>query len=57
MGLKPANFQEKVNDPIVKKASDYKIKWKTFSDEKETCNYHINKLFFSKGWSIYGQFK
>lgn len=57
MGLKPANFQEKVNDPIVKKVSDYRIRWKTFSDEKETCNYHINKLFFSKGWSIYGEFK
>jgi hypothetical protein len=57
MGQKPANFEEKVNDPIVKKIADYKIKWKTFSDEKETCNYHLSKLFYSKGWSTYGQFK
>ena len=45
MGQKPANFEEKVNDPIVRKISDHKIKWKTFSDEKETCNYHLSKLF------------
>jgi hypothetical protein len=57
MGQRPANFEEKVNDPIVKKIADYKIKWKTFSDEKETCNYHLSKLFYSKGWSTYGQFK
>ena len=57
MGQKPANFEEKANDPIVKKIADYKIKWKTFSDEKETCNYHLSKLFYSKGWSTYGQFK
>ena len=57
MGQKPANFEEKVNDPIVRKISDHKIKWKTFSDEKETCNYHLSKLFYSKGWSTYGQFK
>jgi hypothetical protein len=57
MGQKPANFQEKVNDPIVKKIADYKIQWKTFTDEKETCFYHINKLFYTKGWSTYGEFK
>jgi hypothetical protein len=57
MGQKPANFEEKVNNPIVKKIADHKIKWKTFSDEKETCNYHLSKLFYSKGWSTYGQFK
>ena len=51
------NFEEKVNDPIIKKLSDYKIKWKTFSDEKETCNYHLNKLFYENKWSTYGQFK
>lgn len=57
MGLKPSNFQEKINDPIIKKHANYIIKWKTFSDEKETCNYHLNKLFFKEGWSTYGNFK
>lgn len=57
MGQKPANFQEKLNDPILKRISDYKIKWKTFSDEKETCNWHINRLFFKNKWSLYGEFK
>ena len=57
MGQKPSNFQERLNDPIVKRNSDYQISWKTFSDEKETCNYHLNKLFFKQGWSTYGNFK
>jgi hypothetical protein len=57
MGMKPANFEEKANDPIIKKLADYKIQWKTFSDEKETCNYHLNKLFYENKWSTYGQFK
>ena len=57
MRQKPFVFEEKVNDPIVKKIADYKIRWKTFTDEKETCNYHLSKLFYSKGWSTYGQFK
>lgn len=57
MGSKPANFEEKVNNPIIKKLSDYRVKWKTFSDEKETCSYHINKLFLKNGWSTYGNFK
>jgi len=57
MGMKPSNFEEKSNDPVIKKLADYKIRWKTFSDEKETCQYHINKLFFSQGWSTYGSFK
>ena len=57
MGQKPANFEEKANDPIIKKAANYKIRWKTFSDEKETCNYHVNKLFYSQKWSTYGNFK
>ncbi len=43
--------------PIVKRNSDHIIKWKTFTDEKETCNYHLSKLFFKKGWSTYGDFK
>jgi hypothetical protein len=50
-------FQERLNDPIVKRNSDYTIKWKTFTDEKETCNYHLSKLFYQKGWSTYGDFK
>ena len=57
MGQKPSNFQERLNDPIVKRNSDHIIKWKTFTDEKETCNYHLSKLFFEKGWSTYGNFK
>lgn len=57
MGQKPANFQEKVNDPILKKVSDYKIKWKTFSDEKETCAWHLNELFKKQGWSTYGKYQ
>ena len=57
MGQKPANFEEKSNDPIIKKAANYKIRWKTFSDEKETCNYHVNKLFYGQKWSTYGNFK
>lgn len=57
MGQKPANFQEKLNDPILKRAADYKIKWKTFTEEKETCNWHINRLFFKNKWSLYGEFK
>ena len=52
-----SNFQERLNDPIVKRNSDYTIKWKTFTDEKETCNYHLSKLFYQKGWSTYGDFK
>jgi hypothetical protein len=57
MGMKPANFEEKSNDPIIKRLANYKIQWKTFSDEKETCNYHLNKLFYENKWSTYGQFK
>jgi len=57
IGQKPANFQEKVNDPILKKISDYKIKWKTFSDEKETCAWHLNELFKKQGWSTYGKYQ
>jgi hypothetical protein len=57
MGLKPSNFQERLNDPIIKKHANHIIKWKTFSDEKETCNYHLNKVFFKEGWSTYGNFK
>ena len=57
MGQKPSNFQERLNDPIVKRQADHIIKWKTFSDEKETCNYHWHKFFFEKGWSTYGDFK
>lgn len=57
MGQKPANFEEKSNDPIVKKLADHKVSWKTFTDEKETCNYHLGKLFCSNNWSTYGQFK
>jgi len=57
MGQKPANFEEKANDPIIKKSANYKIRWKTFSDEKETCNYHVNKLFYNQKWSTYGDFK
>lgn len=54
---KPANFQEKVNDPILKKTADYKIRWKTFSDEKETCAWHLNNLFKKYKWSTYGQYQ
>jgi hypothetical protein len=57
MGQKPSNFQERLNDPIVKRNADHIIKWKTFTDEKETCNYHLSKLFYTKGWSTYGDFK
>jgi|DEB0MinimDraft_10_1074344.scaffolds.fasta_scaffold35258_2 hypothetical protein len=56
-GNKPANFEEKVNDPIVKKLADYKIKWNTFTNEKETCSYYIAKMFKENNWSIYGEFK
>ena len=57
MGQKPANFEEKANDPIIKKVANHRIRWKTFSDEKETCNYHVNKLFYNQKWSTYGDFK
>ena len=57
IGQEPANFQEKVNDPILKKIADYKIKWKTFSDEKETCSWHLNELFKKQQWSTYGQYQ
>lgn len=57
MGQKPSNFQERLNDPIVKRQADHIIKWKTFTDEKETCNYHLSKLFFKNQWSTYGNFK
>jgi len=57
IGQKPANFQEKVNDPILKKLSDYKIRWKTFTDEKETCSWHINQLFKKQKWSTYGEYQ
>lgn len=57
LGVKPANFEERANNPIIKKLADYKINWKTFTDEKETCTYHVNKLFFKYGWSLYGEFK
>ena len=46
MGQKPSNFQERSNDPIVKRNSDHIIRWKTFTDEKETCNYHLSRLFY-----------
>lgn len=57
MGIEPANFEEKVNDPIVKKLSNAQIQWKTFTNEKKTCNYHISKLFLKQGWTTYGDFK
>ena len=56
-GIKPANFEEKANDPIVKKLSDYRLKWKNFSDEKRTCTRRISDLFRENGWSLYGKFK
>lgn len=56
MGTKPANFEERANNPIIKKLADYKINWKNFKDEKETCTYHVNKFFYDNGWSTYGQF-
>ena len=54
---KPANFEEKANDPIVKNMADFKIKWKNFNNEKQTCHNHIAKLFKKNGWSLYGEFK
>jgi hypothetical protein len=57
MGIKPCNFEEKANDPIIKKLADFRVQWKTFSDEKETCNYHLSKLFYKNKWSTYGEFK
>lgn len=58
MGNKPANFEEKANDPIVKKLADFKINWRSFGEnEKEICQYHINRLFHSQNWSTYGNFK
>lgn len=57
IGTKPANFQEKVNNPIVKNAANFCMRWKTFSDEKETCSYHISKIFCKNNWSLYGEFK
>jgi hypothetical protein len=57
MGMKPANFEEKANDPIIKKISDYQVRWKTFTDEKETCSYHVSKIFYKNDWSLYGEFK
>ena len=57
MGIKPANFEEKANDPIIKKIADYHVRWKTFTDEKETCSYHVSKLFYENKWSLYGEFK
>lgn len=56
-GIKPANFEEKSNDPIIKNIADYKIRWKTFTDEAKTCSYHIAKLFKDNNWSTYGEFK
>jgi len=57
MGTKPANIEEKINDPIIKKISDYNIRWKNFKNEKETCSYHICKIFNKNDWSLYGEFK
>lgn len=57
IGTKPANLQEKANDPVVKKLADFRVRWKTFTDEKETCSYHISKLFCKNNWSLYGEFK
>lgn len=57
IGKKPANFEEKSNDPIIKKISDFNIRWKEFTDEKETCSYHLSKLFCENNWSVYGEFK
>lgn len=56
-GNKPANFEEKSNDPIIKKIANYHIRWKNFTDEAKTCSYHIAKLFKENNWSIYGEFK
>lgn len=57
MGQKPANFYEKANDPTVKRIADYKLNWKRFTEEKETCTYHVNKLFYNYGWTTYGDVK
>lgn len=56
-GIKPANFEEKSNDPIVKKNADYNIKWKNFTDENKTCSFYLNKMFRKYDWSLYGKFK
>jgi len=53
----PANFEEKVNDPIIYNMADYHIRWRAFKDEKKTCSYHVAKLFKHNGWSLYGEFK
>lgn len=56
-GNKPANFEEKVNDPIIKNIADYKIKWNDFKNKTKSCAYHVAKLFKSNDWSLYGKFK
>jgi len=56
-GNKPANFEEKSNDPIVKKISDFKIKWNDFKDRERACSFYCSKLFRENEWSLYGEFK
>lgn len=57
LGQKPACINERYNGPLLKRAADYKIKWKTFTDAKETCHYHLSELFMKENWSTYGKFR
>lgn len=34
IGIKPANSEEKINNPILRKGADYRISWPTFGDDK-----------------------
>lgn len=57
IGLKPADFEEKINDPIIKRLADKKLWWRDFKDPDEIpCKFHINKLFLKNKWSPYGKF-
>jgi hypothetical protein len=56
-GIKPADFNEKANDPIIQKLSDFKISWKDFDEGGDTCKWHLNKLFTKMDWTTYGKFK
>lgn len=53
VGIKPANSEERINNPILKKGADYRISWPTFGDDsiheaERFVKKVINKIYKTK---------
>ena len=57
---KPANFQERYHNPIVKRIANYRVRWREFKnhaeDAERVCQFQLFDLFQKNNWSTYGKF-